>query len=169
MDSPPIKSRISERMRTQIRQKYRAAFPRPEDKEAWLSMWIDYCAPTEPPTRDILDHTWSRLLDGKDTQVNGLFLFDGDTMIGFAHYILHADTWHKGASCYVEDGYIAPAWRPRGAMLALYEAVIAQAKTDKVEKLYWMTRSDNHAARRFYDRIASDTNWIRYEYDLDNA
>lgn len=165
-----IKTRLPEPALDRLRDKYRTGLPRAEDKASWLAQWEDYRDGGAMPA-DVTENTWRRLLDAQDKTVNGVFLYDRATgeLAGFAHYILHAGTWHDGHACYVEDGYVAPPHRPRGAMLVLYEAVIEAAKRQNCRKLYWMTMNDNVTARRFYDRIAKQTGWIRYEYDLETT
>lgn len=167
LPEPPLKTKISGSVKERIRSKYTAGPPRSADKALWLHFWQDYYD-NDPPPPSVLERSWSRICDAGDEVIQGIFLYErrSQELAGFAHCIWHPSTVAEKPSCYVEDGYVAPAHRSSGGMLVLYEAVIEHAKRKGCDTLYWMTRSDNHPARRFYARIAQETNWVRYEYDF---
>ena len=137
--------------------------PRPEDRQDWLDMWPDYSV-VKPPSDEILLQSWERLFD-PDQSPYGFFVYgeEDDKLCGFLHYILHHSTWCQGAYCYMEDAYVVPEQRKRGAFSALYAELMALAEKEKWEMIYWITRPDNHPAQAFYDKVAKKTNWVRYE------
>ena len=86
-----------------------------------------------------------------------------DEAIGLAHLVFHVSTWTTGNYCYLEDLFVADAWRGAGVGRALIEAVYREADERGSARVYWMTQEFNAAARSLYDRVAHRTDFIRYE------
>ncbi len=162
-----INTKIPSRRLKNIRNKFSIKQPDINDKKAWLIMWNDYASNSTCPDISILEATWQRLLSS-DESFAGIFLFDGNNnMAGFIHYILHPSMWSSRMQCYVEDAYTLPAHRKTGGITVLYDELLARSRKNNWEKLYWMTKVDNLSAQKFYNRIATRTDWVRYERELD--
>lgn len=135
------------------------------DRPDWDEMWAGYLTfykSSLPP--EISDNTFARLLAG---ELIGLIAEDGEgRVLGFAHALLHANTWSPKPVCYLEDLFVREAARGTGAGRALIEALIVRGKAEGWLRLYWQTASDNHTAQLLYDRLATRTDWLRYELEL---
>lgn len=143
--------------------------PRKHDIKAWLTLWRDYCAfyDTELPD-EVCKTTWGRLMDPEIPFMGVYIATDGETgpMIGFATWVEHAVTWALGPRCYLEDLYVSPDARGKGAGEALIHAVKGQAKRDQCDKVYIMTKADNEIARGLYDKLGKETGFVRYDLEL---
>jgi ribosomal protein S18 acetylase RimI-like enzyme len=80
--------------------------------------------------------------------------------------VVHAGTWSTEGRCYLEDLFVEPAARGQGAGRALIEATAARAREEGCDELYWITATDNATARRLYDRVATLSDFVRYEIEL---
>ncbi len=137
------------------------------DRDAWLALWTGYCDfyRTKVPD-EVTESTWSRLLDPAWPMGCVVACADGGAVIGMANYVLHPNTWSARTLCYLEDLFVAPEWRGRGAATALIRALEAMGRDRGWLRVYWMTRTDNGTARAVYDRIAPVTDWVRYDLNL---
>lgn len=137
-----------------------------DDGPAWRTLWRGYC---EFYGADIGDDvtraTWARILDPEAPVLGYVACLDG-TVVGFANAVLHPNTWSMRAVCYLEDLFVGPAARGRGAARALIEALAVRGRADGWLRIYWMTHDDNAPARALYDSIAPVTNWVRYDLPL---
>lgn len=137
------------------------------DREAWEPLWLGYLTFYETTLpADVTDHTWSRLmLAGQDP--NGLCAVTQDgTMVGIVHYLFHRTTWAVGDYCYLQDLFVAPEARGAGAGRALIEAVYAAAADADASQVYWLTQHFNKTARQLYDRIGTETPFMKYTHKL---
>jgi GNAT superfamily N-acetyltransferase len=137
------------------------------DRDVWFPLWQGYLdfydAKLDPR---ISDNTWRRLLDPHEPMY-GLVADGGQgRLVGILNYVLHANTWSDRPVCYLEDLFVDPAMRGQGAGRALIEGLAALAKGAKWRRVYWMTREGNATARALYDRIATATDWVRYDIDI---
>ncbi|HEX6527503.1 MAG TPA: GNAT family N-acetyltransferase [Streptosporangiaceae bacterium] len=145
----------------------------PEDRPAWEELARDYKAFYRTPTSDEeYDTTWRQLHDeGSGFYGLGAYLdsaLDGTSaraLVGITHYLLHPLFWY-GDACYLQDLFVAETARGQGAARALIERVAEQARIRGATRLYWMTQDDNARARLLYDKVASFSGFIRYDYPL---
>jgi len=109
------------------------------------------------------DRAWARLLaaDG----IHGLGAEIDGELAGIAHFLFHKSVWAERV-CYLQDLFVDPPMRGRGAARALIEAVAASARQAGAQRYYWQTKQDNATARALYDRVALFNGFIRYEYPL---
>jgi len=89
-----------------------------------------------------------------------------DSAVGFAIHQHHPSTWVMGDDCYLEDLFVAPEARGKGAGRALIEDLIGLARGRGWKRLYWNTDADNAAARRLYDQFTPDDGHVRYRLVL---
>jgi len=135
-----------------------------DDRPVWEPMWHAYCAFYETAIPQVTtDTTFVRLCD-RATPMHGSLVVDEATgeAFGFAHIVVHPFTWSPLAACYLEDLFVIPAARRRGAGRALIDELIARADRAGWGRLYWMTREDNAAARRLYDTFTQRDDFVRY-------
>ena len=133
----------------------------PGDAAEWRALWdgyLEFYARRLDP--EVTEATWSRLLG--PGPLSCLVATDGGELVGFANYLLHASTWSRTDSCYLEDLFVAPSARGRGAGRALIEALAARSRERGWRHVYWHTESGNRAARALYDRFTTADGFVRY-------
>ena len=141
---------------------------RETDKEQWQRLFKGYLTFYEASLEDsVIDLTFQRLLGNKAgthralvAQINGGA--DDNTIIGFAHYLIHRSTWSKTWYCYMEDLFVDPTVRRTGAGKALIEAVYAAADKIDCTRVYWVTQDFNTTARALYDQVSTKSPFIQY-------
>ena len=136
----------------------------PADRPAWEALARGYKAFYETEVSDAgYEQAWRRLLarDG----VHGLGAKLDGRLVGIAHYLFHASTWTRSV-CYLQDLFVSPESRGRGAARALIEAVATAARAEGAERYYWLTQDRNRVARALYDRVGEFHGFIRYDYPL---
>ena len=70
----------------------------------------------------------------------------------------------RGVVCgYLDDLYVEPAVRGRGAVDALFAEMRRIASERGWAIIRWTTADDNYRARSFYDKVATRTTWITYD------
>lgn len=119
----------------------------PEDFEFWLPLWNGNNQGVE--NEAVTKQTWARLIS-PDEPVCGLGAFDGETMLGLVHYILHPTTGHLNPVCYMQDVFVDPAHRRKGIAKALVHKVAETGQSEKWARIYWLAESDNIPAQNLY-------------------
>ncbi len=136
------------------------------DEAAFRRLWagyLDYYA--TPLSEEVTAHSWGRILDPASPMGLRLVEVAGE-VAGFALYLHHPSSWVPGDDCYLEDLYVADDRRGQGLGRALIEDLMALAKRQGWQRIYWMTDQDNARARRLYDSIAPCDNHVRYRRAL---
>ena len=134
----------------------------PADEAAWTTLWQGYCdfyAATVPES--VTRRTWSRILD-PDAAVMCIVAEVAGEVVGFANCVVHENTWELQAVCYLEDLYVAPSARGRGAGKALIEWLRNAMRAEGWARLYWMTHKDTVMARDLYDQFSQADGFVRY-------
>jgi GNAT superfamily N-acetyltransferase len=132
------------------------------DEPAWARLWQAYCdfyETTVPAAATAA--TWRRILD-PDHTISALVAVEGDEVVGFANYLLHPRTWSERPACYLEDLFVAPASRGRGAGRRLLEHLQAMSTEHDWSLLYWLTHETNATARALYDGFVPADGFLRY-------
>jgi len=140
----------------------------PADRSAWGGMWAANCTHHGATMGEAeVDELWRRVLN-PDHSVCALVSAAADDrgLLGFAHYVLHPHTFTSRTVCYLEDLWVEPAARGAGVGRRLIEALVERGRARGWRRLYWHTEADNEAARRLYDRMATLTDYVRYDVDL---
>jgi len=133
------------------------------DHEAWARLFAAYGEFYETTfSADVLESTWSRLLDPAEG-VSALVAEVDGAVIGFAHYRSHPDTFTTGRDWFLDDLFVDPASRGSGAATALIERLKQFAAETGPGTLRWITAESNERAQRLYDRVATRTTWVTYE------
>lgn len=138
-----------------------------QDESHWRRLWRDYLAfyQTELPEQ-IFRTSFARLTDPEVIDFHGLLAESEDGPIGLVHYIFHRHGWKVENVVYLQDLYVAPEARGTGAGRALVEAVYGAADAAGCPSVYWLTQDGNAAARKLYDRVAAQTDFIKYQRRL---
>ena len=93
---------------------------------------------------------------------HGLLAVADGRPVGLVHYVFHRHGWQIEDVCYLQDLYVDPEVRGTGAGRRLIEAVYAAADAAGRPSVYWLTQSFNATARRLYDRVGTETPFIKY-------
>ena len=135
--------------------------PLAADEMAWRDLWSQYndFYQKEVPEA-VTAHTWRRILDPAASIFGRLATVDV-AVIGFSTSVLHEITWAIAPVCYLEDLFVAPAFRGRGIGRLLIADLIERAKANGWSRLYWHTRAGN-PARRLYDEFVQADDFVRY-------
>jgi GNAT superfamily N-acetyltransferase len=132
------------------------------DRGRWGVLWAGYLAfYKEALPAEMTEFLWKRLMDPAD-QPYGLVALDGDRLVGIVHYHFHLSTWSVAGNCYLEDLFVDPTVRGKGAGRALIEAVYRAADERGVSRVYWHTQELNTQARTLYDKVATLTPFVQY-------
>ena len=138
------------------------------DVRAWREMWAAYCDFYETSVPEaVTARLWSRLLEPAGA-TGGIIALDAASgnALGFAHYVIHPHTWSEKNLCYLEDLFVKPEARGRGAGHALIEQLITMGRERDWKRIYWHTDAANETARRLYDRFAPADDYVRYTISL---
>ncbi len=140
---------------------------RPEDETNWRTLWADYCQfyKTELP-EEVTSETWRRILDPEFPFFTLMAEGNSGEPLGFANCFLHPHTWSLQTLCYLEDLFVKPEARGQGVGKRLIETLIEQGKREHWKRVYWLTQTDNAAARRLYDQFHPADDFVRYTVDL---
>lgn len=136
------------------------------DKHAWLPLWQNYLNfyQTKLP-QATTDATWQRMAED-DSPIFGfgawLDIDNKATLVGFVHCVLHPNTWNTTDCCYLEDLFVSEAARGNGVARALINQVYDFAKQKNCNRVYWVTQENNHTARRLYDTVATQSDFVQY-------
>ena len=137
------------------------------DREAWQELFWAYLDFYEAePNAHSTDLVWSRLNADKP-EIHGLVAELDGRIVGITHFHFQMSTWSDTRLCYLEDLYVDNQVRGRGVASTLIQAVKAAAIEQGSTELFWITKSDNETARRIYDKVASLTDYVRYEIPLE--
>jgi GNAT superfamily N-acetyltransferase len=134
------------------------------DHEEWLPLWLAYLAfyETQLP-QTTLDLTFRRLIGPHETTMGALLARDAEgRAIGLTHWMDHRSCWTPGDYCYLQDLFVAPQARGKGAATALIEATAAAARQRGCSRLYWITHETNLTAQSLYDKVAERSGFIQY-------
>jgi GNAT superfamily N-acetyltransferase len=134
----------------------------PADEDVWHALWRGYCSFYDVHMPDeVTRRTWTRILDPDSAIMCIVAEVDGQ-VYGFAHCIVHENTWETQPVCYLEDLYVLPSARGKGLGGALLDWLRNAMRAEGWSRLYWMTREGNMTARRLYDRFAQADDFVRY-------
>jgi GNAT superfamily N-acetyltransferase len=137
------------------------------DGAAWLTLWRGYCEALQGEVADdVSDAVWRRIISADPAVGCLLAAISSGEIVGFANYILHPHTWSLRSVCYLEDLFVTPEARGIGAGRAFINGLVSLGRECGCRRVYWHTHADNHQARRLYDRIASSTDYVRYDIEL---
>jgi len=131
------------------------------DQDAWHGLWTAYLAFYGTSVQDaVYATTFDRLLGDDPADFQALVAEQDETLVGLAHFLFHRHCWRVEDSCYLQDLYTLPQMRGQGVGGALIHAVYDAAGDRPV---YWLTQQGNTAARRLYDRVGVQTDFIKYQ------
>lgn len=136
----------------------------PRDREDWQRLWRGYLEFYESSVVDaVYESTFERLLlDHEQEPKCVLAEIDGEP-VGLVHYMFHRHCWRIENVCYLQDLFADESVRGLGVGRTLIEAVYREADAAACPGVYWMTAEDNTTARLLYDRVATKTQFVKYQ------
>jgi GNAT superfamily N-acetyltransferase len=95
---------------------------------------------------------------------HSILCFDGDEAIGFAVYFYNYSTWLGKNGLYLEDLYVSPDSRGKGAGKAIMKHLANQALAKNCGRFEWVVLDWNKPAIDFYNSIGAEAQdeWIIY-------
>ena len=109
------------------------------------------------------DRVWTWLLDPAHEVDARIALLDGEP-VGFTHFRPFARPLDANVGCFLDDLFVDPAHRAAGVATALIEAVADEARRRGWSVVRWITAAYNDRASRVYDRLATRTTWVTYDF-----
>ncbi len=136
------------------------------DEPSWRELYREYLEFYEAQKSETsIDLVWQRLTT-EPPHIQGIVAELDGVVVGFCHFHYQVSTWSDTSQCYLEDLYVDEAYRRHGIAGSLIAAVKSQAKSNSATELYWLTRLVNLRAQSLYDKVATKTDFIRYEVSL---
>ncbi len=136
------------------------------DKEIWYSLWRGYLDFYKATVSEVqYELTWKRLLDNEYNIYALVAEVDGK-VCGIAHYSFQNSTRSPVNYCYLEDLFVDPLIRGKGAGRALMDAVQQIAIKAGSSRFYWNTDATNETARKLYDSYAKESGKVQYRIQL---
>ena len=84
-------------------------------------------------------------------------------LLGLTHFRPFARPLSATVGGFLDDLFVEPGARGTGAADALIAAVRSEGQQRGWSVIRWITADDNARARRVYDRMAAQTNWVTYD------
>jgi ribosomal protein S18 acetylase RimI-like enzyme len=139
-----------------------------EDLPALLPLMRGYCDFYGfSPQDEGLAEMARALIAAADSDGMLLVADDGDAVVGFAAVGWKWSSLRAARIAVMEDLFVAPEARGRGAADALISACAERAREHGAPVLSWQTATDNHRAQAVYERVGANGDvWLEYELDL---
>jgi len=92
---------------------------------------------------------------------------DGESL-GFALFFMSYSTWRGRPGVYLEDLYVKPEARGRGAARALMEGLIALGRARGCRRLEWSVLDWNQLAIGLYEHLGAEAmdEWTTWRLDI---
>ncbi len=137
------------------------------DKLSWKELYFAYLKFYESETDDSsTELLWNRLTR-PEPDIQGLVAELDGPVVGIAHFHYQISTWTNNYNCYLEDLYVSEVERGNGVATALIAEVKDLAVNQKCAELFWITKKSNYVARKLYDKVAAESDFVRYEIILE--
>lgn len=136
------------------------------DRARWEPLWQGYLTFYKASLpAEVTDTTWSRLMNPAEPML-AWGAFEGETLLGIVHCVLHRTTWSPKDICYLQDLFTVPEARGKGVGRNLIEHVYAVAQERNWFRVYWQTHETNAEAQVLYNKVAQRSGFIVYRHQL---
>lgn len=139
---------------------------READRSEWQRLYYSYLDfYKSEPVAEATNILWGRLISTSPEIQSAVIEVNG-TVVGFVHYHFQLSSWAHSSHCYLEDLYVEPQFRGQGVATALIAEVKRVALEKGCSELFWITRAGNSTARSLYVKLATESDFVRYEIVL---
>lgn len=106
-------------------------------------------------------------LFGQPTVAYALMIEDDDEAIGYAIYFYNYSTWLAAKGLYLEDLYVDPRHRGKGAGIAMMKALAGIAQAQNCGRFEWSVLDWNTPSIEFYEAIGAkaQNEWLGYRLE----
>ena len=134
------------------------------DRTEWSMLYKGYAEFYKMPMNDdILDKVWSWIFDKEiKFYAIGIKSSEGE-LIGFMHFREMPSPLRGSLVGFLDDLYIHPDFRGSGAVQLLFKELKSIAKENNWPYVRWITASDNHRARKVYDKLSGVIDFVTYQ------
>ena len=134
------------------------------DRAEWSMLYKGYAEFYKMPMNDdILDKVWSWIFDEEiKFYAIGIKASEGE-LIGFMHFREMPSPLRGSLVGFLDDLYIHPDFRGSGAVQLLFKELKSIAKENNWPYVRWITASDNHRARKVYDKLSGVIDFVTYQ------
>lgn len=143
---------------------------RPEDAAAIYDMIYELAVYEKAPEEVVTTPDEIRkTLFGADSKTEALIAEDAGRVVGYAVFFTSYSTWLGRNGLYMEDLYVSPEYRNKGAGKALLKKIAQCAVERDCGRLEWSVLDWNQSAIDFYLSIGAlpQSEWVRYRLDGD--
>ncbi|MGE4802874.1 N-acetyltransferase family protein [Yersinia hibernica] len=141
---------------------------RPEDATAIYDMIYELAVYEKAPQEVVTTSDEIReTLFGAGSKTEALICENAGKTIGYAVFFTSYSTWLGRNGIYMEDLYISPEYRGKGAGKALLKNIAQCAVKRQCGRLEWSVLDWNQPAIDFYQSIGAlpQSEWVRYRLD----
>jgi GNAT superfamily N-acetyltransferase len=134
----------------------------PADEADWRRLWAGWQAhmkslvPEQATAR-----CWQQMMAGDDLLAFLARLPSGEA-VGFANVSRTPFAWTASPSLFLQDLYVVPEARGKGAGQALMQAIYAHADQIGADQVFWMVDETDMPLQRFYGRVGRRSPYLRY-------
>ncbi|EFE95362.1 GNAT family N-acetyltransferase [Serratia odorifera] len=143
---------------------------RPEDATAIYAMIYELAVYEKAPQQVVTTPEEIRAtLFGAGSNTEALIAESEGKTIGYAVFFTSYSTWLGRNGIYMEDLYVSPDYRAKGAGRALLKKIAQCAVQRQCGRLEWSVLDWNQPAIDFYLSIGAlpQSEWVRYRLDGD--
>lgn len=116
-------------------------------------------------TDDVAETVWGWLHDAGHP-LEGVIAFAGVRPVGLAHFRAAPNPLRGGDICFLDDLFVVPEDRAKGAGRALMNHIRGMARKRGWRTVRWITAANNHGAKGLYDQMADGQSWDFYEMSV---
>jgi len=139
----------------------------PRDRAAWQELYAGYGDFYETPLSDEkAELVFGWLLEPAQESFCLVAVNESDRPVALAHYREFSRPLAGGRGLYLDDLFTSAEARGSGAASALITALKDIATERGIEKIRWITASDNVTAQHLYDQLATRTGWVTYDLEV---
>ena len=109
-------------------------------------------------------HSIEQSIFSKNSHVNALICEQDGQPVGMAIYFYNYSTWLAKSGLYLEDLYVSPEHRGKGAGKLLLKAMARIALNNNCGRFEWSCLDWNKPSRDFYESIGAQpqSEWVGY-------
>lgn len=136
-----------------------------DDAQCILDFIIELAVYEKAPQEVVTDVAGIReSLFGDDAKAHALICSIDNQPVGYAVYFHSYSTWLGKNGIYLEDVYISPAHRGKGAGKAMLRHLAQIAVSENCGRLEWSVLDWNTPAIEFYEALGAvpQDEWVRY-------